>query len=399
MEKTNINHIGSYCYGRTVGNIPISEGIVMKNKKVFSLLILAGLCSAAYAENVVKADPAENLESKSYVSGDKIKLIRDSGETIDAVIERSDDNIGIVRIPKEEKAYFHGNWLAEYKIEHFRNEGRSTNSRPVHEIVFADGRVNFGDTGWNSGFLLKQVHFTSDSRNESKHKVDFRMIEMEIRPAWSKNIDKHWFMLEGIYLGKTGYEKNRTTGSDHNIGGDGYGFRPYYRYQFSDNFSVNTDIKMLVEDKDARGADSGRFQFYEALVNFNYRAADRVNVGFEVFRKEGQDYNHDRHKTANVLEQEFRPWVAWSMGKSNFLFKMEPQLKRIGGNNGYKETSKTQKYIFNYSYPVVDNFYLVAEYFYRVEYNKEFWDNNQRDHNSYKDTITHFGKLGFNYVF
>lgn len=55
--------------------------------------------------------------------------------------------------------------------------------------------------------LLKQVRFTSDSRNESNHKVDFRMVEMEIRPAWSKSIDKHWFMFEGIYLGKTGYEK------------------------------------------------------------------------------------------------------------------------------------------------------------------------------------------------
>lgn len=33
------------------------------------------------------------------------------------------------------------------------------------------------------------------------------MVEMEIRPAWSKSIDKHWFMFEGIYLGKTGYEK------------------------------------------------------------------------------------------------------------------------------------------------------------------------------------------------
>lgn len=53
---------------------------------------------------------------------------------------------------------------------------------------------------------------------------------------------------------------------------------------------------MLVEDKDARGADNGRFQFYEALVNVNYRVADNVHVGIEVFRKEGQDFNHNGTK-------------------------------------------------------------------------------------------------------
>ena len=371
----------------------------MKYSKIFSLLLLAGLSSTAYAESAPNNTQASGAENRPVFAGDKIRIIKDNGEMVDTVIELSDDNIGIIRLPKDERSYFHGNWLAEYKIEHFRNEGRSTNSRPVHEIVFADGRVNFGDSGWNTGFVLKQVHFTNDSRNDSKQKTDFRMIEMEIRPAWAKSIDKHWFMLEGIYLGKTGYEKNRTTGHNNNIGGDGYGFRPYYRYQVSDNFSVNTDIKMLVEDKDARGADSGRFQFYEALVNFNYRVADRVNVGFEVFRKEGQDFNHDGDKTANVLEQEFRPWVAWSMGKSNFLLKMEPQLRRIGGRDGYKETSRSEKYIFNYSYPITDRFYAVAEYFYRVEHDKKFWDHNVRDPNAYKNTETNFGKLGVNYVF
>lgn len=371
----------------------------MKYSQALPLLFLAGCCSTAYAANEPGATKVNKAETYPVYAGDKIRIVKDGGETVEAVIELSDDNIGIVRIPKDERSYFHGNWLAEYKIEHFRNEGRSTNSRPVHEIVFADGRVNFGDTGWNSGFLLKQVHFTNDSRNDSKHKVDFRMIEMEIRPAWAKSIDKHWFMFEGIYLGKTGYEKNRTTGSSSNIGGDGYGFRPYYRYQVSDSFSVNTDVKMLVEDKDARGADHGRFQFYEALINFNYRAADNVHVGLELFRKEGQDIDHHGSKTANVLEQEFRPWVAWNLNKHNFLFKMEPQLKRIGGHNGYKETSKSQKYILNYSYPITDRFYAVAEYFYRTEYDKKFWDNNVRDNNSYRDTTTHFGKLGINYVF
>lgn len=371
----------------------------MELTKLFPLLLATGLCASVNAESVIDTDINLEDEKLSSLFGQKVKVVRDGGEPIEAVIERSDDNLGIVRIPQDNPGYFHGNWLAEYKIEHFRNEERSNNSRPVHEIVFADGRINFGDTGWNSGFLLKQVSFVNNLRNPGKEKIDFRMIEMEIRPAWSNDIGKHWFMFEGIYLGKTGYEKNRTTGSNNNIGGDGYGFRPYYRYQFSDDFAVNTDIKMLVEDKDARGADNGRFQFYEALVNLNYRVADRVNVGLELFRKEGQDFDHDGHKTANVLEQELRPWISWSLGKSNFLFKMEPQLKRIGGNNGYKETSKTQKYIFNYNYPIADNFYLVAEYFYRVEYDKKFWDQNQRDPNSYKDTITHFGKLGFNYVF
>lgn len=371
----------------------------MKHSKYFHLFLMAGICSVAHADNAPNRVKTNNAENSSIFSGDTIRIVKDGGETVEAVVEFGDDNVGIVRIPKDEKAYFHGNWLAEYKIEHFRNEGRSTNSRPVHEIVFADGRVNFGDTGWNTGFLLKQVRFTSDSRNDSNHKVDFRMVEMEIRPAWAKSIDKHWFMFEGIYLGKTGYEKNRTTGSDNNIGGDGYGFRPYYRYQISDHLSVNTDVKMLVEDKDARGADNGRFQFYEALINVNYRVADNVHAGIELFRKEGQDFNHDGAKTANVLEQELRPWVAWNVGKNNFLFKMEPQLRRIGGQDGYRETSKAQKYIFNYSYPIGDRFYLVAEYFYRVEHDKKFWDRGVRDEKSYSDTTTHFGKLGINYIF
>ncbi len=62
---------------------------------------------------------------------------------------------------------------------------------------------------------------------------------------------------------------------------------------------------MLVEDKDARGADNGRFQFYEALVNVNYRVADNVHVGIEVFRKEGQDFNHNGTKTATSWNRNF----------------------------------------------------------------------------------------------
>jgi hypothetical protein len=78
---------------------------------------------------------------------------------------------------------------------------------------------------------------------------------------------------------------------------------------------------------------------------------------------------------------------------------MEPQLRRIGGRDGYKETSRSEKYIFNYSYPITDRFYAVAEYFYRVEHDKKFWDHNVRDPNAYKNTETNFGKLGVNYVF
>lgn len=369
----------------------------MKVNKLYYFCLLANMGLVHAADSSI--NQSESHELRPIYAGETIRLVKENGEMVDTIIELSDDNIGIIRVPKEEASYFRGNWLAEYKIEHFKNEGRGTNSRPVHEIVFADGRINFGDSGWNSGFLLKQVRFTNNPRNGSNHKVDFRMIEMEIRPAWSKSIGNHWFMFEGIYLGKTGYEKNKTTGSNNNIGGDGYGFRPYYRYQVNNDFSINSDIKMLVEDKDARGADQGRFQFYEALVNFNYKLMDDVYVGLELFRKEGQDFNHHGSKTANVLEQEPRPWVAWNMNKHNFLFKMEPQFKRIGGNNGYKETSRAQKYIFNYSYPVADHFYFVAEYFYRVESNKKFWDNNVRDPNNYHNTVTNFGKLGINYVF
>ncbi|VTR60832.1 Uncharacterised protein [Serratia fonticola] len=184
------------------GNTTSLEGIIMKYSKIFSLLLLAGLSSTVHAESTLIKGKTPSAESRPIFAGDKIRIIKENGETVETVVELSDDSVGIIRLPKDERSYFHGNWLAEYKIEHFRNEGRSTNSRPVHEIVFADGRVNFGDTGWNTGFVLKQVHFTNDSRNDSQHKVDFRMIEMEIRPAWAKSIDKHWFMLEGIYLVK-----------------------------------------------------------------------------------------------------------------------------------------------------------------------------------------------------
>lgn len=60
---------------------------------------------------------------------------------------------------------------------------------------------------------------------------------------------------------------------------------------------------------------------------------------------------------------------------------------------------KLKKYIFNYSYPIADRVYLVAEYFYRVEHDKKFWDRGVRDNKSYSDTTTHFGKLGINYIF
>ncbi|EIS17783.1 putative exported domain protein [Yersinia pestis PY-66] len=42
---------------------------------------------------------------------------------------------------------------------------------------------------------------------------------------------------------------------------------------------------------------------------------------------------------------------------------------------------------------------MVAEYFYRVEHDKKFWDRGVRDNKSYSDTTTHFGKLGINYIF
>lgn len=369
----------------------------MINNKII-LICFFSISNVSHAANISEKEKIGSI-SKFISLNENLPLIKNVKQAKNTGGDLKNDDTGATLIPKDESSYFHGNWLSEYKIEHFRNEGRSTNSRPVHEIVFADGRINFGDSGWNSGFLLKQVHFTNNPRDGSNNKTDFRMIEMEIRPAWSKSINKHWIMLEGIYLGKTGYEKNRTSGDNNNIGGDGYGFRPYYRYQFNDNFSINSDIKMLVEDKNARGANNGHFQYYEALINFGYKIADDVYAGLELFRKEGQDFNHEGDKISNVLEQEPRPWITWTVNKHQLLFKIEPQFRRFSSSGGYKETSRTQKYIFNYSYPVTDHFYFVAEYFYRIQSDKKFWDNNVRDTNNYDDTVTNFGKVGINYQF
>lgn len=95
----------------------------MKHKKYLPLFLMAGICSVAQADNSPDVVSANNMDNRTFFAGDKIRIVKDGGETIEAVVELSDDNIGIVRIPKDEKAYFHGNWLAEYKIEHFRNEG------------------------------------------------------------------------------------------------------------------------------------------------------------------------------------------------------------------------------------------------------------------------------------
>ena len=84
----------------------------MKHKKYLPLFLMAGICSVAQADNSPDVVSANNMDNRTFFAGDKIRIVKDGGETIEAVVELSDDNIGIVRIPKDEKAYFHGNWLA-----------------------------------------------------------------------------------------------------------------------------------------------------------------------------------------------------------------------------------------------------------------------------------------------
>ena len=292
-----------------------------------------------------------------------------------------------------------GNWLVEYKIEHFENEGTSTSSRPVHEMVFADGRTHFGDTGFNLGYILKKVAFENDLRDGSGDINDFRMTEMELRPAFSKNIGKHWFMMEATYLGKTGYEKFGNDDPSHLIGGDGYGFRPYYSYQVTDKFAFNTDLKLLVEDKDADGADAGKFVFYEALFNVRYQLLPNWSSGVEFFYKEGDDYNHAGQRGNNVVEAEIRPWTSLAINRHNLFFKLEPQQKTqtdVNGDVFYE--SNAMKYIVNYSHPIHPNAYFVAEYFYRTETDKMNKDDSGVVTHP-GDGETNFAKVGINFVY
>ncbi|AEX54083.1 porin family protein [Rahnella aquatilis] len=344
---------------------------------------------------VIKPKP-ENINAAIY-PGEKIRMKHPSGKVVDAVISVDNDNIALVELEEGDTGYnLHGNWLTEYKIEHFRNEGSSHNSRPVHEWVFGDGRVNLGDTGFNLGFVLKKVSFKNEIHDASNNHTDFRMTEMEVRPAYAYETGKHWMMFEAIYLGKTGYEKPTVAESNaYLIGGDGYGFRPYYRYQATDKLAVNTDLKWLTEDKGANGADSGEFVFYEALLNVSYRVTDDFTVGTEFFRKEGNDYDRNGNRGSNVVEKEIRPWATYHLDKHNFLLKMEPQHKRIKDRKGNETYSaKAWKYIVNYSYAITPKVYFVSEVFYRTEGEKEI-----DGMSGFDDQTTNFGKVGFNFIF
>ncbi|WP_019614020.1 hypothetical protein [Psychromonas ossibalaenae] len=377
----------------------------MNTKTLLLPCLCLSLSPAVWAEDAVSNEPLveKKKAAQGVFSGSLLKVRDENGKVMEgrmsseSVITLGDNKYAIVEYDKPEDDGFglHGNWLTEYKVEHFKNEGTGGNTRPVHEWVFGDGRVNLGDTGFNLGFLLKKVSFENDLNTADQDETDFRMTELELRPAYAKHIGKHWFMFEAIYLGKTGYEKNNWGDDTSLIGGDGYGFRPYYRYQVNDKFAFNTDLKWLTEDKDANGADLGKFVFYEALFNFNYQLADNLTAGVEFFYKDGNDYDTDGVKGANTTEVEVRPWVSWRLDQHNLFFKIEPNDKTVtqaDGRTSYESTAV--KYIFNYSYPITDSIYFVSEYFYRVETDKVIDGNS-----GYDDTITNFGKIGLNFVF
>ncbi|WP_028862454.1 hypothetical protein [Psychromonas aquimarina] len=379
----------------------------MKTKNILLSCLCLSLAPTVWAEDLSISETDDQLLAKNNVySGSRIKVKEEDGEVLNAnlsegVISLGDDkymrvDYDKVRIEEDKKFKLHGNWLTEYKVEHFKNEGTSTSSRPVHEWVFADGRVNFGDSGFNLGYILKKVSFENDLRDGSGDVNDFRMNEMELRPAYAKSIGKHWFMIEATYLGKSGYEKKGNGDDSYLIGGDGYGIRPYYSYQFNDDFGINTDLKWLTEDKSADGADAGKFVFYEALFNVRYNILDNLTAGVEFFHKDGDNYDNDGVKGSNLTETEIRPWVSWRLDQHNFFFKLEPQKKTITEADGrVSYESNAAKYIVNYSYPITSYVYFVAEYFYRTETDKKV------DGAAYTgpDGETNFGKIGLNFVF
>ncbi|AJR09469.1 hypothetical protein C9J03_02240 [Photobacterium gaetbulicola] len=368
----------------------------MKKKLLLSTLLALASNAALAANN--QAD--ETGEQILLAPGSKVKLT--NGKTThEGVITAGTEADGVTVVeyePLNERSFIHGNWITMYKIEHFKNEGTSNNSRPVHEQVFGEGRLNFGDTGFNLGYILKKVSFENDRRDGSGVVNDVRFTEMELQPAYSQSIGKHWFMIEGIYLGKSGYDTPSDSDTAYLIGGDGFGIRPYYRYQFTDNFSVNTDVKFLSEDKSANGAGNGAdaFNFYEAVLNGSYRVSDNLTLGLELFRKEGYDRRKDGGDETKVVEAEIRPWASLGLGKHRLFFKIEHQDKTITNLTSNQNTYEAvgTKYIVNYNYPITNKIYLMAEYFYRTEGDKVIDGST-----GYDDQITNFGMLGLNFIF
>lgn len=67
---------------------------------------MAGICSVAQADNSPDVVSANNMDNRTFFCRWQNQNSKDGGETIEAVVELSDDNIGIVRIPKDEKSLF-----------------------------------------------------------------------------------------------------------------------------------------------------------------------------------------------------------------------------------------------------------------------------------------------------
>ncbi|MGB6127984.1 MAG: hypothetical protein WBG30_04480 [Psychrilyobacter sp.] len=309
----------------------------------------------------------------------------------------------IVATQEKTELEIHGNWVPQYKMEYFKNEGSLKNTRPVNELVFGEGTLNFGDTGFNMFYVMKRVWFDNNITEDKGQAKDitkkFDMFEMELNPGYAKTIGKHSFNVQLITLWKSGAEEtydNGSKGDTYAIRTMGYGIKPQYRYQITDNMWINGEIKALNETKSGEYYSKNGFMLYEGVANLGYKLNDSMTFGLEGFVKNGFDYSDGGYNESNydVNETQIRPWMSWNQGKHNIFLKME-----IGTETGKDSKGVTQyksddiKFIVAHSYPIKENLYFLSEISYRNRRNKEVGGE------SYGDTDVYFGKIGLNYSF
>lgn len=311
------------------------------------------------------------------------------------------------------KFELHGNWVPQYKMEYFINEGTLKNTRPVNELVFGEGSINIKDSGFYISYFLKKVWFEnnitkdlSDKNNPKRHiKQKFSSMEMELDPGYQKNIGKHSFNTQLITLWKSGsqetYDKassnpNNPT-STYGIRTLGYGLKEGYKYQITDNLWFNTEIKGLNETKSGPYYSKNGFMSIESVSNLGYRVNVSFTMGLEGFAKRGYEYTDGgyKHQYTNVAENQIRPWVSITNGKNNLLLKMEigEEKQRGVDKNNYRYDSDDIKFIISDSYQVKPGLYLTGETTYRKRSNKKI------NRTNYGNTNVYFAKVGLNYNF
>ena len=124
-------------------------------KKLLGILFMLGSLSVlAEGEGVSKDETTSTKQSKEmryFGPGTVIDIVGDDGKVREAIISDSRGESIVVKYTEEEETglKIHGNWVTMYKMEYFKNEGSLGNTRPVNELVFGEGTLNFGDTGFN----------------------------------------------------------------------------------------------------------------------------------------------------------------------------------------------------------------------------------------------------------